>query len=47
MNISIALPSINSQLYGWEIGFQSGHSNKNAMSFINELNKNEIYSVPL
>ena len=42
-HINIALPSINNQLYGCEIGFQSRHSNKNAMSFINELNKNEIY----
>ena len=41
-HINIALPSVNNQLYGCEIGFQSRHSSKNTMSFINELNKNQI-----
>ena len=41
-HINIALPSFSDKLYGCEIGFQSRHSSRNTMSFINELKKNQI-----
>ena len=41
-HIKIALPRIDDKLYGCEIGFQTRHSNKNTISFINELQSYKI-----
>ena len=41
-HIIIVVPSLNNQLYGCEIGFQSRHSNRYSLSFINELKTNKF-----
>lgn len=41
-HINIPIPNYNEQLYACEIGFQSRHSSRNTMNFIDELKKNKI-----